>query len=449
MKQVIRRFLAIGLGILVLGCAGVRPSLQLPEKRPLGKQYIDSLEETPSPKNIVADSGNVLTLPMALQLALLRNPALQGVAYEIRIREAQALQASFLPNPEIDIEMENIGGQSELAGIKAAETTLQIGQIIEMAGKRQKRTRIAELEGTLAGWDFEARRMDVYLQTVKAYIEVVAAQERLKLTLELQGLAEQFLKNIQDRIKKGKDSPAEAARAEVELANARVAVQAAEKALQSARQRLAAMWGDTDLKFQRVAGRLDSLPKVPELASLLDFVVQTPEIARWAVAMQLAEAQLALEKARRIPDPTISAGVRRLNEVESNAFVFGVSFPLPLFNRNQGNIRAAMLKQQQIAYFQQAALLEVQTRLQTAYHRLAALKSEIAILQEQALPRAEEAFLVVRKGYMQGRYGFLEVLDAQRTLFDVRSRYIEVLSQFHQQVAEIERLIAQPINGAF
>ncbi len=449
MKQAFGRLLAIGIGIIVLGCASVRPTLQLPEKRPLGKQFTVPVLEAEPPAITVADSGNVLTLPLALQLALLRNPQLQGVAYEIRIQEARALQAAFLPNPEISLEMENVGGQGELAGVRAAETTLQIGQLIELAGKRQKRARVAELEGALAGWDFEARRLDVYVQTVQAYVEVVAAQERLKLMQELEVLAEQFLNTIQDRIQKGKDSPAEAARAEVELASARVAVQAAENALQSARQRLAAMWGAADLKFTRVSGRLDTLPALPTQAALLEYVTQTPEVARWAVAMQLAEARLALEKAQRVPDPTIAAGVRRLHEAESSAFVLGVSLPLQIFNRNQGNIQAAALQRQQVAYFQQAALLDVQTRLATLYNQLVALKAEILILKEQSLPRAEEAFRVIREGYMQGRYGFLEVLDAQRTLFDVRSRYIEVLGQFHQQVAEIERLIARPINGVF
>ncbi len=449
MKQVLGRLLAIGIGVFVLGCASVRPTLQIPEKRPLGQQYHTVAPEAAPSEIAISDSGEVLTLPVALQLALLKNPELQGVAYEIRIREAQALQASFLPNPEASVEVENVGGQGDVSGLRAAETTLQIGQLIELAGKRQKRTRVAELEGTLAGWDFEARRMDVYLQTVQAYVDVVAAQERLRLMRELQELAEQFLITIQERIAKGKDSPAEAARAEVELANARVAVQAAEKSLQSARRQLASMWGSPALKFQQVAGQLDTLPALPPRNALLTYVKRTPEVARWAAAIQLAEARLALEKAQRVPDPTLSAGIRRLNEIDASAFVLGISLPLQIFNRNQGNIQAAALQRKQANYFQQAALLDVQTRLFTLYNQLAALQAEITILKNQSMPRAEQAFQVIREGYLQGRYGFLEVLDAQRTLFDVRSRYIDVLSEFHQRIAEIERLIARPINGVF
>ncbi len=451
------KFLAIGIvSFFVVGCASIRPTVQVPEKRELGREFASPIPVSIEPQAeradtafSVADSGDVLTLRQALQLALLNNPALQGFSYEVRIREAQALQASLLPNPEVGLEVENIGGQGDVRGLRAAETTLQFSQLIELGGKRQKRTRVAELEGNLAGWDFEARRLDVYAATVEAYVAVVAAQERVRLSRELVALAESFLKNIYERVEKGKDSPAEAARAEVELANATVELQAAEKALQSARQQLAALWGSTRLKFQRVSGKLDTVVALPPLDNLVDYVVKNPDIARWAAEKQLADARLASEKAQRIPDPVVSGGIRRLNEIESNAFVMGISVPLLVFNRNQGNIRAAELQRLQVERFQEAALIAVRSNLVTLYNQLTAVRDEIQIIRTQSLPRAEEAFRIIREGYLSGRFGFLDVLDAQRTLFDVRSRYVDALAEFHTLVAQIERLTAHRIDGFF
>ncbi len=450
-------YLAIGLSVLIFaGCAGIRPTIQVPEKRELGKQFptpepvvAPAATETPQPEFSVADSGAVLTLRQALQLSLLNNPALQGFSYDVRIREALALQASYLPNPEVSLEVENVGGSGDVSGFRGAETTLQLSQLIELGGKRLKRTRVAELEGTLSGWDFEARRLDVYVATVAAYVDVVAAQEQVRLNQELVSLAENFLNNIKERVQKGKDSPAEAARAEVELANARVQLQAAEKMLESARQRLAAMWGSTQLKFQQVSGRLDNLVEIPALRQLTEYVFSNPDVARWAVEIQLAEARIASEKAQRIPDPVLAGGIRRLNELESNAFVVGISLPLQVFNRNQGNIRAAELQRLQVERFREAALVTVRSELVRLYNQLSAVREEIAIIQKQTLPRADEAFRIIREGYASGRFGFLDVLDAQRTLFEVRSRYVEALAEFHRLVAELERLTAHRIDGFF
>jgi len=446
-----------GIGLLIVavslmgqGCTSTRPLQMAPPPLPLAGQLPDVLraEEASAltDRFSVPDSGRVLRLPQALQLALLKNPELSAFSLEVRIHEALVLQASLPPNPELDLEAENFGGEGDSRGLAGGEYTLQIGQLIELAGKRKKRKHVAEMNGCLAGWDYEARRLDVYVEVTRAFVRTLVAQERVALAGELVKLAESFVENIRRRVQAGKDSPAELARAQVELSGARVALQRAQKELLTARIKLAATWGADRLRFQRVEGELKQTVSLPPLNMLNRFLAQNPDVARWAAEQALWEARLQLERAQQIPDPVLAAGIRHLQGDGTTAFVAGVSVPLPVFDRNQGNVQAARYRVLQVRKQREAASLLLTVQLAERYHRLRAVAAELDTLRQRSLPSAEQAFTIIREGFLSGRFGFLDVLDAQRTLFEVRSRYLDALAEFHQSVAALERLIGRRID---
>jgi len=149
---------------LCAGCATPPRDLAWPEPRPLGRgisTYRPSHDpEADIPKSLsLPEARKELRLRDALALALGRSPDLAGVALSVREAEADALQAGLLPNPEAAAEFENFGGTGNLAGTASAETTVTVGQLIELGGKRARRTRLARLETELAGWDYEAKRI--------------------------------------------------------------------------------------------------------------------------------------------------------------------------------------------------------------------------------------------------------------------------------------------------
>ncbi len=434
--------------ILSVGCASYRTQVQWAEPRPLGQEFSDAGRAIQQKKESraqpeLAEPTGTLTLGQALSLALLRNPALAAFSYEIRLKEAQALQASLLPNPEVALELENFAGNGPVSGFDATETTLQLSQQIQLAGKRAKRTRAAVLEGDLASWDYEMRRLELFAEVVQAYTAVVAAQERVQLNEELIKIAEKFLQSIEQRVKAGKISPARMARARVELVNTRIELNRSRAELETARQQLASTWGSMQPQFERVAGKLDSIVALPPLEKLLQSISDNPRIARWAVAMEQRRAALELARANRIPDPIVSAGVRHLNEINSSALVAGLSIPLPFFDRNQGNIQEAQFRLKQAEYQQKATVVQVQRRVTEIYNALSASFQEVRDLKAMALPEAEEAFRVIQQGYTMGKFDFLDVLDAQRTLFRVRGQYLSALRTYHQNSAELEKMIGQ------
>lgn len=418
----------------------------LPEPLPLGSEF--KAYHAPPKLTAGAEGGadmeepaGTLTLRQALSLSLMKNPLLAAFSWEMRAREAARLQASFLPNPDLDVEMENLEGTSGMKGTDAMETTIQLSQLVELGGKRAKRERVAALERDLAGWDYETRRLDIFTGATIAFINVLSSQEHLALAEEMAHLAEQVHITVSERVRAGKVSPLEETKAEVALSSSRIKAQRAKRSLTAAKSRLAAYWGGKSPRFEKVEGELDKLSPLPPFSQLADMASGNPDIARWAVEMESRRAALKLSKAGRIPDLTVSGGYRRINETDDNAFLVGVSIPLTIFNRNQGEIAEATHRLTKAEEERRAVEIEAQTALSEAYQRLSTAYNEAKALENKVLPGAQRAFDAASEGYRLGKFNFLDVLDAQRTLFEAKEQYIGSLEAYHTAVAEVERLI--------
>ncbi len=448
------RFLPFLVMLFVLGVSGCMEQgneVALPQPRSLGQEFSTFRPPKKPPTTVqyapeVAEPNGVITLRQALALALMHNPELRAFSWEVRASEARQLQAGLLPNPEIEVEVEEVGGTGARSGFDAAETTLQLGQLIELAGKPSKRKRVASLESKLAGWDYEAKRLDVLTEVTHAFVKVLAVQERLTLAEELVQLSEQILNTVTQRVEAGKDSPVEKTKAQVALANARIEQKQSHQRLVSARKQLAATWGSISPVFEGVIGQLDVTFPIPSESELISLLEQNPDLARWAVEMERRRAALELEKANAVADPTIFGGMQRFNEGNDTAVVFGLSIPVPVFNRNQGRILEARYNLAKARGQRRAVEANLYAVLADAYQALSSAFIEATDLKNEVLPGAQSAFDTVRQGYREGKFDYLMVLDAQRTFFYARARYIESLAAYHGAKADVERLIGQRIN---
>ena len=149
------------------GCAPALAPRALPDRRPLGAdlrsyEALRGPSAEPAAITPAAEPAGVLSLRDALALALERSPELAAFSWDVRVREAQALQAGLLPNPELELEVENFAGSGEVSGFDGSETTVALSQLVETAGKRSKRRRAGELDAAVAGWEYEAARLEVF-----------------------------------------------------------------------------------------------------------------------------------------------------------------------------------------------------------------------------------------------------------------------------------------------
>ena len=437
--------------IYLTGCSSPNVDVAWQQPRPLGRDLATSpppiqppaVEE---PTQLEEPTGSINSRQV-LVLALMHNPDSKAFSWNVRAGEAKTLQAGLRPNPELEAEIEEFGGSGDLSGFGAVETAIQLSYLIELDGKRSKRKRVAALETELAGWDYETARLDVLTQTAQAFIDVLAAQEAVALNEELVRLAEQVFNTVKAQVEAGKVSPVEGIRTQVELANSRIAREGSKRGFEAARKALAATWGSTSPAFERVEGEFEIIKPVPTAEQLANRISQNPNIARWTVEMAQRQASIKLEKSGRIPDLSIGGGMKHLNEIGDVALIFGLSFPLPLFDRNQGAIREAQYNLARAFEERKSAEVAVRTALATTYQALSAAWATAIALKNDVLPGAQSAFDAVTEGYRIGKFDFLEMLDAQRTFFEARGSYIDALAEYHRAVADVERLIGEPLGN--
>ena len=423
-----------------------------PEPRPLGGEYPvfrppEEAPSSPGPPSRPDEPEGEITLEQALGLALLGNPGLAAFSWEVRAAEARALQAGLLPNPSLDVELEEFGGTRERSGLGGAETSVRVGQMFLTAGKRKKRTRVADLGRTVAALEWETKRLDVVAETMRAFTGVLAAQEQVALAEEAVRLSEKMLRAVSERVQAGKVSPLEESKARVALASVRIAGLRARRDLEVARRRLAAAWGGTEPRFTRAKGAFEKVIDPPPLEKLLEELSRNPRVARRRAEVERRRAAVELEEARAVPDPTLSAGVRHYADGDSNAFILGLSVPMPFFDRNQGGVAEARHGLAGALAELDAETVAVRLAMEKAYRNVNAACMEVRALEKEVLPAAEAAFSAAREGYLQGKFGYIDLLDAQRTLVRARSQYIQALAAYHAARSDLERLAGKPIGA--
>ncbi|MCP4262103.1 MAG: TolC family protein [Planctomycetes bacterium] len=442
-------FILFALG--VTGCMKQNNDVVLPKRQSLGKEFRTfEPPEKPAEKQDIAEifePTGPITLRQTLALALLHNPELKAFSWDVRVSEARRLQASLWPNPKLMFGAMEVGGAGPRSGFDGAETAIQLSQLIELGDKRSKRTKLASMEQELAGWDYEAKRLDVFTETAKAFNEVLAAQEGFKLIEELLRISEDLVNTVTQRVDAGKDSPLEKAKAAVALSNVKIQQQQAIHHLKFTRKQLAATWAAKSPKFESVTGQLDLLSPIPLAENLNELLEGNPDVARWSLEIDKNKAAVELEKAKAISDITLRGGVQRFNETNDNAIVFGISIPLPISDKNQAGKLRASYELARAREEKRAAYTKVQMELAKAYQALSSAYTEATELDKNILQGAEGVFEASKTGYMQGKLDYLNVLDAQRTLFEAKARYVDALASYHIAKADVERLTGRPIGS--
>ncbi len=436
----------------MVALTGIPAAAQAVVPRPLGSGLVVNQPPvdgavSPAPEN---PTGQI-TLRDALALALRQSPELASFAWEIRARESSALQAGRAPNPVADILFEDIGASGRVlddSPTVGMQATVQLSQLIELGGKRAARQALAGLNRDLAEWDFETARIDVLTRVTAAFLNVLVSQQTVALAARTSALVEQVEQTVRTRVDAGVVSPIEQTKAGVTAAMARIDEQRAQRALAADRTALAVLWGHPVAVFTTAEGDLLTSPALPPFDTLAQHVARNPDVARWATEIAQRDAARALESARGVPDLTVTAGYRRLTDIDSNAFVVGASIPLPFRDRNQEGIQAAAQRLAQAREGERAAHARITTLLAAAYRDLAVAHDEAAALAAGVLPGARSAFAAIEEGYRLGRFGYLEVLDAQRTLVSAETQHLRALADVQKAVAQVERLIGVPLADA-
>ncbi|WP_395067253.1 TolC family protein [Paraburkholderia silvatlantica] len=385
-------------------------------------------------------SSNALSLEDVLGLAAQANPVLRGARADADASAGTLMQAGARPNPELSFLQEGFGGTERTS-------TALVNQTIELGGKRQARLDVASYgrEAALAALD--DRGAALRSQVIAAFYGLLAAQRQLQVAEDSASIAARSADMVERRARAGKVSPVEATKASVASAGAQIELGNAKTRVYSAAQKLQTITGSDVLRGRTVAGDLDRVPAVEPLSALVSRLDDAP-LSRAAKAEMLrANAAISVERAKRIPDITVSAGMKRVitGGVGDNQAVVGISIPLPLFDTNKGAILEASHKAESASAAMDAENAALRMELAQTYAGFESAAREVQRLKTDVLPAARDALNAMSRGYELGKFSFLDVLDAQRTLFEQQSRYVQSLTAVHLAYAELGRLVGTPM----
>lgn len=374
-----------------------------------------------------------LTLADALEQAQRNNPELAAAGWALGIAEGERQQAALLPNPELSWEQEDTRSATRT-------TTVQITQPIELGGKRGARTTLAERGIDAAGLELERSRNALRAEVIQAFQGLLQAQVRVGLAEQSQALAGRGVVIAEGRVKAGKVSPIELTRAQVQRAEIALELRRALQEQARATTQLQRVLGADVAAPVALAGDAAALPGIPPGARLLGALAESAELRLAQMGIDQQDAAFELEKAQRIPDLSVSLGSQYSAEDRERVNVVGLSMPIPLFNRNQGNVLAAARRADQARDQRRAVEWRLRGEVREALEQWQAASAEVEAFSATILPAASSAVDSTSRGFEMGKLAFLDVLDAQRTLIQARSGYVQALASATEAWVRLERI---------
>lgn len=397
-----------------------------------------------------AEPAPPLSLRDAIASALKGNPELKESAFEMRAQEARRDTAALRPAPAFTAELEDVLGSGQYKGLSGAETTLAISQVVELGDKRDARIAAASAGIDTLTTARKAAQLDILAEVTRRYVAAAELQERLRLSERATALAQITLDAARLRVQAARAPHVEEDRATVALERSRLDAGGLRARLEAARRSLAATWGSDAAtldgrEFGQINGDLYRLPVIEPFDALIRRLEANPDFLRFASEERLREAELRLAATQKRADITFGAGVRHFQETGDVGLVASFSMPLFAGRRAQSAIAEAAARRDAVGAAREAALVRARAELFALYSDLREAEARVTALQATVLPRMEEALTETQYAFERGRYGYLELVDAQREFLDAQADRIEAAAQAQLLIAEIERLTNAPL----
>lgn len=377
-----------------------------------------------------------LTLEQALEEAEARSPALVASRAAVTVAEGRLRQSGFRINPELSVEVENFAGTGEFNGTRGLETTVALNQRLDLGGRRRARVGVARAELAAAQLRLQIMRADLAQQVREQFAQAISGRDRLRLAEDNDERARELARIAGQLVDAGRDPPLRALRARSAAARAAAELLTARAEEAASRRTLASLFGVTTAPDSVAGNLLDLQPSTldPELS--LD--VRLADIERLA-----ADAELQTQLAARNLDPAVGIGVRQFRGSGDVALVGGISMPLPVFDRNQGNIAAARANVTAAEARRASVLATVTVRAANAIAAVESAHARVRALEGAAIPEAFEALRLTQQSYREGRASLLELLDAQNAYTSAEAALIDARLALALATAELGRVAAQ------
>lgn len=406
----------------------------------LGKDSIKNDDKNhPSP-------SKKISLDEAIRIAIEKNPQLQSTRDQVDAAIGALRQSRLYPNPALELLAEEI--PSNEVGLNQSQNLVAITQPIITGGKRGLGIKVSEKSKEKNEFERDAVLLNVIADTKKAFYKVIGDQEELAIAREIEEIAKGIYESEKVRFEAGEVAITNVLRAEIELSKARNFVSNTEGNFQNSLKELQTVMGIPEEIIDGVTGKLLSRPvelSLPELEIKMNN--NQPILKASKKNIEIAETQLSLEKRQVIPDINVSVGYKRLTLENIDTVQLGVEIPAPFFNRNQGNIQKGKALSKKAKSENLSVYNDLLFQLKKNFNSYNVERRRVVEYRDKILPKAEESLKLIRRGYKEGEFNYIDLLDAQRTWAETRISYIESLKNLNLFIADIERLAVVKIGG--
>ena len=415
----------------------VRKKLQGEQPTIRQADYQEEVEPVqPPPKPTTPTHSGGYSLDQLEQLALQSNPTLAQATAGIEAKEGDYQQAGLYPNPQIGYVNGSASPSSERqsnGGFVSQEFVTARKLQLAQAQEQQELNRVS--------WEAEAQRYRVINDVRLRFYEALGAQQAVVVTKRLEKIAEEGLTTIQDLFSARQASRIDVSQAQVQLETVRLSREEAEERLIAAWQQLASVVGEPDLPISELTGSLEeNLPVLSLPDSWQKLIANSPQIFSSQSARDQALAECELARAQVTPNVTVQAIVEYDRATQSTTASTLFALPLPLFNRNQGNIRRTEANIRGAESEIQRVKLVLRDQLADSFRRYNTSRKQTERMRKVILPATKQNVTLTAEGFKGGETTFLQVITARQSYFEASLAYIEAMVEMRKVIVEIEGL---------
>lgn len=395
----------------------------------------------------------VLDINQAISEALDKNLSLVAERYNISIADAKIIQARLRPNPVLSLGLDYqdiLREHFTLAGGQGPpEWNARVDYLFERGGKRQNRIAVAENAKEVAKFQLLNTTRSLVLDVQNSFLDVQAAKQSLALATENFTSLNEIVRINSERVRAGDLAQIDEMRSRVAALQSRNAVAAAELKLRTAKTRLQLLIGRPNVSESfDVAGDIRRDDKLLALAELQGAALQLrPDLLalRSDQARSLADVRSQLAQGK--VDFTIGTQYHRQYDIiHADSMGFFLSAPIPIFNRNQGEVERARQEQRQIISRTQALEAGIANELTTAFQQYSSSQKLLQDIENNMLAEAREVRRIMEYSYKRGEATLLEFLDAQRAFNDTMQNYNDARSDYARSLYLLDSVSGHAVN---
>ncbi len=380
------------------------------------------------------------TLNTVLELALAHNPTMAGAQGYMRQSRGEQVAAGAYLNPSISGYAGRGSIRDPSTGVSITERTVTVQQPLEWQGKRRARQQAADAGAAGASAAMEEARLNVIVEAKVAFYNVLFAQRDTELAGQNLMMVEEVLRTVKARVAAGEATPFETMKATVEVQKAKKEVARAQNVLVVARAKLDMVTAGMLGRQFSIQGDFESLQQGLDPEALTARAMeQHPTLRRLTKLVDQAEFNAALERESRIPNVTVQGNYHR--EAGDESITAGLSIPLPLWYRRQGEIETALGARHRAEAERLRAQNEITQAITQHAQDVRTANEQLQVFETGLLKQAEQTLRVARVSFQQGAASLLDVLDSQRVYRQTLLEYAQTRADLSIALARLERAV--------